>query len=356
MDFTEQIIVIATNLDQPRIVKRIHEISYKYNKVLVLGFKRNIYSVDNYKKLESIDNVDIVVMQKIVNENYIGRVRSYWNVFKRIKKEQSKRKEVGNVYVFGLDFALISFLSGAKLKCFEIADIVWLYKKSLARRVFRLLEKFLVIKSEKVVFTSQAYYEQYYSYLLSKKIEIIENKLQHYGSLSPIETLCNDKIVIGYIGSFRYEKILLDLIKVVENNTNLNLRLYGDTSNTHLKNYLIETSTKSRQVEYYGPFKNPEDLEEIYKSINVNFVAYDNKLANERVAMPNKYYESGFFNVPILCSTDTYVGQRVLEEGMGWVVDPEYVELNRFFENLTIDKILKVSESIKAIDKAKFSY
>ena len=58
------------------------------------------------------------------------------------------------------------------------------------------------------------------------------------------------------------------------------------------------------------PFKNPDDMEKIYSENNLNFVVYDNTLDNEKVAMPNKFYESGFFNIPIVCAENTYVGKK----------------------------------------------
>ncbi|MEO6850811.1 MAG: hypothetical protein ABI166_09270, partial [Mucilaginibacter sp.] len=83
-------------------------------------------------------------------------------------------------------------------------------------------------------------------------------------------------------------------------------------------------------------------------------VAYDNKLDNERVAMPNKFYESGFFNVPIVCAQNTFVGQKVIEMKMGWVIEPEEMAIEKFINELNIADIIACHERIKGMDKSLF--
>ena len=111
---------------------------------------------------------------------------------------------------------------------------------------------------------------------------------------------------------------------------------------------------KYDNITFNGSFKNPDDLERIYSENNINFVVYNNTLKNEQVAMPNKFYESGFFNMPILCATNTYVGQRALDQGMGWIVDIDQKSIASFFDNLKIEDLIKTHESIKKLDKADF--
>ena len=70
-------------------------------------------------------------------------------------------------------------------------------------------------------------------------------------------------------------------------------------------------------VEYQGPFSNPDELEKVYKGIDVNFVVYDTRIQNVRVAIPNKLYESIFFTTPILAAEGTQFGEEVSAKGLG---------------------------------------
>src|SRR5690606_28797671 len=116
-----------------------------------------------------------------------------------------------------------------------------------------------------------------------------------YDLVCPIKTIRTDKISIGYIGAIRYPNILEIMLKIVSNRTNLELNFFGD-GGIEINNLIASYAKKYENINFYGAFKNPDDLESIYKIVNINFVCYDNKLENELVALPNKFYESGYFN------------------------------------------------------------
>ena len=125
------------------------------------------------------------------------------------------------------------------------------------------------------------------------------------------------KIIIGLIGFLRYELPILRLIKFVENNSSLvTLKVFGDGQ---FKHYFDQNQSKN--ITYYGSFKNPDELNEIYKKIDINYVVYDPSSLNVRLALPNKLYESVFFRVPIICSTNTYLSKLVREWDIGDEID-----------------------------------
>lgn len=68
---------------------------------------------------------------------------------------------------------------------------------------------------------------------------------------------------------------------------------------------------------------------------------------NERVAMLNKYYESGFFNIPIFVANNTYVSDRVLENKMGWSINTDENGISEFLDKISIDLIINCHRNIK---------
>ena len=70
--------------------------------------------------------------------------------------------------------------------------------------------------------------------------------------------------------------------------------------------------------------------------------------------MPNKYYESGFFNIPIVCAKGTYVGQRVVDNGMGWTIDTDKKSISNFLDEMTMSELVDCHEKIKTLDKKYF--
>ena len=105
---------------------------------------------------------------------------------------------------------------------------------------------------------------------------------------------------------------ILRLIKFIENNPSLfSLKVFGDGP---LKHYFKECHS---DIIYYGSFKNPDELGDIYNQIDISYAVYDPSFLNVRLAVPNKLYESAFFRVPILCSANTYLSKLVREWDIG---------------------------------------
>ncbi|WBU88812.1 hypothetical protein [Cellulophaga omnivescoria] len=348
-----EIIVLAQSLEQPRVVKRITELSNLYKKVIVFGFNRNIHKVNNFSALENFSNVEINIVGNLSNSQYLNRLKSYFSLVFKIYKNFGLKKK--NIYVFGLDLRMLTGLILNKSITYEISDIVWLYSKGVKKIILRNTDYFLTKFSNQVAFTSYGFYKNYYKpYISENKISIKENKFKSYGKVKPIQEIKRDKIRVAYIGAFRYSGIIKNLISTLSNNEMFRLDFYGDCHNKEIIEMMKKAQNSTNNIFFHGPFKNPDDLEEIYENSNVNFVAYDNTLDNEKVAMPNKYYESGFFNIPIICSDNTYLSDRVLEHNMGWSIGISEDEMNVFFNNLTLSKIEDKHNNIKKLDKLLF--
>lgn len=348
----KQLIVLAQSLEQPRIVKRIVEKSAEFETVVVYGFNRNIHKVNNYDLLNKYDNVSVKEVATLSNQKYGSRIWSYIRLIFTLYKNHGLKFK--HIYVFGIDLRIIClFVANSKIE-YEISDIMWLYKSKFQKKVLKSIDGFLVKNSDKVIFTSLGFYNSYYrQYISDSKIEVKENKFKTYGKVLPVDSIIKDKIRIAYIGAFRYTNIVKNLIDTVNENKNIVLNFYGDGAKSVVN--LIEKNTKlNKNIFYHGSFKNPDDLEHIYSNNNLNFVVYNNELFNERVAMPNKYYESGYFNIPIVCAENTYVGERVLENKMGWTIGIQLDQIKDFVEKLKIEELIEHHNNIKKLDKTLF--
>lgn len=346
------LIILAQSLEQPRIVKRINQKAREYKSIHVYGFTRNVHSVDNHEVLNKNKNVTITIAGQLENGKYLKRIFTYLKLLAKIYKTYGFIKK--NVYVFGLDLRIFSFFLFNADVDYEISDIVWLYDGKHKRSFFSFIDRFLAAKSRKVVFTTKSFYTGYYSKSVKEaQVIVAENKLETYDRVHPIEQIKNDRVRIAYIGAFRYPRIIENLLTTVRDNPNLTLNFYGATHGRLIEKINQATESNSN-IFYHGSFKNPDDLEEIYKENNLNFVVYDNLLENEQVAMPNKFYESGFFNIPIVCATETYVGERVLSKKMGWTIDTDFESISNFLNTISVSELVENHENIKKLDKSQF--
>lgn len=344
-----KVLVISQSINQPRVVNRINALSQHYKNVEVITFNRSIYDVGNYENIFG-SNISIKIVANIEDGKYFKRlliaVKMMFILLSKIFKKQ-------DTYCFGLDSRMYASLLIFNNKYYEISDIVWLYFNGFNKMIWSNLDFYLAKKSKKIIFTSEGFYRKYYNFISDHKIIIEENKFKTYGKVNPVLNLSKNRISIGYIGAFRYFNIVKDIIKVVSENQNIDLNFYGDGPN-EIKDFIKEKQNQFKNIKYHGSFKNPDDLTHIYNVCNLNFVCYDNKLENELVAMPNKYYESGFFNIPIVCSTKTFLSEKVLENNLGWAINPDYEGLKLFLDSLTIKDIIEKHNEIQKIDKKLF--
>jgi succinoglycan biosynthesis protein ExoL len=336
----KELIFLVPSLEQPRVIKRILQSGKTYSKIQVLAFTRNIYTVNNFYKLNNIDNISYEILGSFNDSDLISRFMLYIKLILKVYKKYGLRKK--NIYTFGFDLRFASLFIINKYIIYEISDLMWLYKRQILKKLLKGLDSYMTMRSNHVVFTSESFYNKYFSFLKKNKVEIKENKFKSYNLVNPITKIKVDKIRIAYIGAFRYKNIIKYLIRSCSNYKNkVVLNFYGDGESEIIKEITL-ASNLFDNIYYHGAFSNPESLEKIYGENNLNFVAYDNKKENEKVALPNKFYESGYFNIPIVCSSNTYVGEKVLELKIGWVIDPTFRGIDCSIKELTIKDIIDI--------------
>ncbi|WP_162031269.1 glycosyltransferase family protein [Chryseobacterium potabilaquae] len=346
---TNKILVISQAINQPRIINRIKSLSKQYENVEVYSFKRNKYDTKNYINLLD-DKVRIKIIGEIQDGIYINRIGLYTKlIILLVRKVFSKY----DIYSFGLDSGILSLLFIRSYKVYEISDIKWLYSKGILRNIQKRIDYLVCNYSDKINFTSEGFYLKYYSFISEKKISIIENKFKTYNLVNPIGSIYEKNISIAYVGALRYKNILENVLNIISERNYIELNFYGEGSE-EVNNLVKDYASRYDNIQFHGKFRNPDDLERIYKGTNINFVCYDNTLENERVALPNKYYESGFFNIPIVCSKNTFLSTLVEKNNMGWSIDIDYDSLKCFFDNLTVTDLKKKHDNIKLLDKKIF--
>jgi len=86
---------------------------------------------------------------------------------------------------------------------------------------------------------------------------------------------------------------------------------------------LVETYAKKyTNIKYFGEYNFFKDSANIYATLDLLYMPYDttNGSLNNKVALPNKLYEAMYFQVPILTSQETYLGELVEMYSIGKAV------------------------------------
>jgi len=339
----EKILVIANNINLPRVQRRIRALHYANIPVAVFAFQRDLFKINRFQV-----NVELYSLGEIPNINYLKRIPAFKNAFFRIRAYQ-KYNPVSTFYCFGLDSALLALMCGLgkRKMIYEIADLRYDFQvKNLKNKIISSAERRVLGRTEILVLTSEGHFEQFKRILprIANRITLIENKVpQFLPDLYPRVNkphISRGRIRLGFIGAIRYEACLFPLIEEVGlREDELEFHIYGDGRNIAR---IAEYCQTFRNIFYHGPFTNPGQLKEVYENIDLNIVVYDNLDFNVRRAIPNKLFESIYFGVPLVVSDNTLLGKKVDSLGIGFTIDPQINGYARnFIDNLRRNEIFE---------------
>jgi succinoglycan biosynthesis protein ExoL len=318
------IVIITPTSSQPRYHKRISSLS-KISDVIIFSFRRGLYEVNDFQP-----DLQVFDLGMIPDRKYFKRIFPFIRAIYTINSNLPSGYKTVQFYAFSVDCMLIAKIAGIRNGYLEIGDLIFSNRMKL---VVKRIEKLIVNRLLGLILTSSKFYTKYYKSLISNKkktpVYIIENKIETslaYNRPSTKFFADNSQITIGLIGLLRYKEPIMRLINFVKRHPDrVKLKVYGDGA---LKAYVNKNLCKN--IEYYGSYKSPYDLPNIYNQIDLNFVVYDYKKLNVRLAIPNKLYESAYFGIPLVCGIQTHLGFIARQWGIG---DTIRVENQNDFDN-----------------------
>ena len=331
------IIFIAPSTSQPRFHKRVLQLKYIGN-VQVFAFSRGYYNENSFPPGIPFHSLGV-----------IGDGKSWSRVFSILKAIKIIIKHIPKenrnlFYALSIDCLIIGKLCRFEKGVYEVGDLIYT-KKGLF--IFLMIEKIALRGIAALVLTSRFFYDGFYqslNFISKNRVLIIDNKVNRYfsGQRKLQKNVNKDKIVIGMVGLFRFKKPIELILEYVNQRKDTHiLKCYGDGPYRNL----IE-SHECDNIKYLGSFKNPQELREIYNSIDVNFVVYDYYDKNVQLALPNKLFESAFFGVPILCGKKTALGTLSESWGIGKMISIETKEeFEQDLRQINYTWIMKKSEN-----------
>jgi succinoglycan biosynthesis protein ExoL len=125
--------------------------------------------------------------------------------------------------------------------------------------------------------------------------------------------------------------------------------------NFDMENFLRDIENLDNAV-YGGPFRNPDDLAEIYGAVDLVWSADCNELAaNSKWLLTNGIYEAGYFGKPVIGLARTAIGEFLTESRSGWSLEnppaEAFIDLMR---SLTPDAYLATQRAIFDQSQSRF--
>jgi succinoglycan biosynthesis protein ExoL len=310
-------LILSPSTSQPRIIKRAKQIK-KIAPVKIIAFSREYYNENTFDP-----SMLVHIVAKISDQKYLIRTLNLLRFYLRLITECRRSSRV---YVFSLDLLILAYLSFHRLEYYEIGDLRTCEKPN---SIVSKLERFLIKRTQSVLVTSWSYYEDYFrKYGLPKeKFHLVENKvnLRNETYQNIISKNYHPRIRIGLIGFLRYQDPIVSLINFVKKfPEKYEIVCFGDGP---FKNLIQDEISDS--LSYFGAFSAESDLDKIYNNIDVNYIVYDNSNNNVRMAIPNKFYESLYFNKPMIAAVGTHLATLIHRYDVGFSISIESSEFDK---------------------------
>lgn len=343
---SKKIIFILNSIQIQRVVKRINSFYDAGYSVEVYAFSR---VGDDPCPLKT--HFEYEIIGEFPNQmSYLARL-SFMRKCIKAKADYIKKQDA-ILYIFGLDAAIVTRTVLKTPYVYEEADLVHTYIPN--GFVSGLLEKFdrrIIRRSLLTVLTSEGFMDYHFGKKRPSNLLEVSNRLNQAVTKFPIQEkrpLDINHLKIGFVGSFRFDAVINFCKVFVEHFPQHELHVFGTMPENSPARVLME----KENFVFHGPFKNPDDLSEIYSQIDLSLSTYDANTVNARYAEPNKLYEAIYFETPIIASSHTFVADKVNRLGIGFDIDASNDnEVISFIEGLTEEKINRVVERIKSIDK-----
>lgn len=235
-------------------------------------------------------------------------------------------------------------------------------------RVLRTLEKWFLSHIDLLIVSSPHFTECYYQNRLGYRGNwfLFENKVPKFANLPrPGAVLSHGRREpgerarwrigwFGYLDDQRSWNSLKALAEALPNKVEIYIRGLPYT-NFDMNGFLADVA-RLENVTYGGGFSNPEDLAEIYGSVDLIWSIDCNDLsANSKWLLTNSIYEAGYFGKPALAVCNTAVGDVVSAHGTGWCLDdPIEPNLVRLLGGLSAEEYAVKVAQIASTDIAMF--
>jgi len=363
---SNKLLFVLQFVGQPRFAKRMSMVAEQGFTVEAVAFERPTHRGRS-------PAAPVTTLGNISHGNFIKRIPT---LLKSIPILRKKIRANDAVYCMGPDMSLLVSLASIGLKTrklVEVADIHPIQTRSgVIGKIARLADKWQIKNSDFLVVTAPNFMDTYYQKWLKSNIPgmVIENKVEQataqniqrdLNQVVPNPNLINGNpapITIGYFGLLRCKWSWETLVHLVKNNPTSNkLVLAGVPLNIADFEQVIDNNAN---IEYYGPYKSPEDLPNLYQSVDLVWACYppiasDNW--NHKWARPNRFYEACLYKKPLISRNGSNDSVVVSQNNIGFVLDEVIPsEAAHALGNITSQDISEWQSQMKKLPESVYQY
>lgn len=212
-------------------------------------------------------------------------------------------------------------------KVFSIYDIVdpfCFVKPVMFKNFFKSLEEIVSNFSNLTFLPHNLRRYIYINELLRSKIVIVENvPVFDCYEIKNKKIVKNKMITLGFFGGMTDNRGIQNLLKLVQKNDNLVLKIAGCGP---LEDVVRSAEKTCDRIKFLGAYKY-DDLPKLIENVDIIVGLYYMSSILHKYACPNKYYEHLYFGKPLLTSTGIPFAGDIKKNNTGWIVGDDYEAL-----------------------------
>ena len=323
-----KVLCLLPAMSDARIARRIDMLKRAGFEVRAAGFER-------HHAFGRQPDCPLVRLGKLPPKRYLSRLaRLLWAA----PRVRAAMQESDIVYAFNPDLALLAVVAGAgrnRPLALDVADIkaVQVAKGWLGGAV-RAVEKRAVRGCRLLTLTTEGYRGYYRDWLGSDvRIVVLENKLDpefvqstlaHPPAAPEKGLVAGGPLRIGWFGRLRDEWTLRVLERLTERCGGGFAAVLAGTPSPFLKGFSGRVAGNAH-LDYRGGYRHPEDLPELYGSVDVAMACYPPEIPHGW-SQSNRFYEACLFRTPLVVRAGCADAQPVRERDVGLVIDAKGAE------------------------------
>lgn len=330
----KRILSVLPLLGHPRHSKRISMLQQMGFEVEAVAFERDYHK-------GRMPDCKVEYLCKIDHGKYLKR---FFAMVAALPSTRRAIKRNDIIYASGADMAFMALIAGfglGKAVVLEVGDIRELQVSSgLKGRIVRKIDKHFVNACSLLVVTTPAFVDIYYRQWLNSSVPamVIENKLEpamagktiSKDTTKPLKgmPLVDRPLRIGYFGLLRcdWSWQVLETLSTVARPNDVEIVVAGYPMKPA---DLPERTKKLSNVKFLGEFRSPRDLAALYSKVDLVWGCYPYPKSgdwNWRWARTNRFYESCFFQKPIICLAKSGDANEVKRYNIGLTIKDQDVQ------------------------------
>ncbi|MBS0235695.1 MAG: glucosyl transferase [Proteobacteria bacterium] len=307
-------------------------------------------------------------------DGYYGRrLTRLWQAIVVLRRHRDLLRTADVIYARNIDMLIVARI--AKAMAGSDAPLVYealdvhpaMTKRTGIGPILRSVERHLLKACSLLVVSSPTFIDRYFVPVQGYRGPwfLLENKVfaddgwqpesparEEKSAVSPIWT-------IGWFGVIRCQRsldILQRIAAALPDRIVVHLRGIPSEPDRITKEKLERLSSTTRNIFYFGPYRNPQDLPQMYGAVDLTWaVDFSAAGANSDWLIPNRLYEGGLYGVPAIARRSTATGKVVEEDGRGWCLDePFETNLAHFLRTLDGASYTEMRATLCKKDRSAF--